>query len=135
MYWLEMGKALSVFCFQVNGIKWHQCVYCSKEFKKPSDLIRHIRIHTHEKPYKCNHCFQSFAVKSTLTSHERTHLGVKQFQCDVCSKHFSTQGSLKVHARLHSGEVISNGYGALASLQILYVAGCGSLSFCYHDSI
>ncbi|KAK2145274.1 hypothetical protein LSH36_690g00008 [Paralvinella palmiformis] len=88
---------------KVNGIKWHQCVYCSKEFKKPSDLIRHIRIHTHEKPYKCNHCFQSFAVKSTLTSHERTHLGVKQFQCDVCSKHFSTQGSLKVHARLHSG--------------------------------
>ena len=42
-------------------------MYCSKEFKKPSDLIRHIRIHTHEKPYKCTQCFRAFAVKSTLT--------------------------------------------------------------------
>lgn len=32
--------------------RWYICSYCSKEFKKPSDLIRHIRIHTKEKPYK-----------------------------------------------------------------------------------
>lgn len=28
------------------------CSYCEKQFKKPSDLIRHIRIHTREKPFK-----------------------------------------------------------------------------------
>ena len=91
--------------FQVNGIRWHQCVYCTKEFKKPSDLIRHIRIHTHEKPYKCTQCFRSFAVKSTLTSHLKTHLGIKQFRCSICDKHFATQGSLKVHSRLHTGMI------------------------------
>lgn len=32
--------------------KWYICNYCSKEFKKPSDLIRHIRVHTKEKPYR-----------------------------------------------------------------------------------
>lgn len=32
--------------------RWYICSYCSKEFKKPSDLIRHIRVHTKEKPYK-----------------------------------------------------------------------------------
>lgn len=32
--------------------RWYICNYCSKEFKKPSDLIRHIRVHTKEKPYK-----------------------------------------------------------------------------------
>ncbi|RUS91968.1 hypothetical protein EGW08_000181 [Elysia chlorotica] len=87
----------------VNGIRWHQCTYCSKEFKKPSDLVRHIRIHTHEKPYKCHQCFSAFAVKSTLTAHVKTHTGVKEFRCEVCSKMFSTQGSLKVHLRLHTG--------------------------------
>lgn len=36
----------------VGDIRWYICSYCAKEFKKPSDLIRHIRIHTQEKPYK-----------------------------------------------------------------------------------
>lgn len=89
----------------VGNVRWHQCMYCSKEFKKPSDLVRHIRIHTQEKPYKCSHCFRAFAVKSTLTAHTRaTHLGVKQFQCATCEHMFSTRGSLKVHMRIHTGD-------------------------------
>jgi len=97
---LMCGRAV----WQVNGVKWHRCVYCEKEFKKPSDVVRHVRIHTHEKPYKCNHCYQSFAVKSTLTAHKKTHSGVKDFKCQVCEKLFTTQGSLKVHLRLHTGQ-------------------------------
>lgn len=89
----------------VGNVRWHQCMYCTKEFKKPSDLVRHIRIHTQEKPYKCSHCFRAFAVKSTLTAHTRaTHLGVKQFQCTTCQHMFSTRGSLKVHRRIHTGD-------------------------------
>ena len=99
----ELKTLFCIFSFQVNGIRWHQCTYCTKEFKKPSDLVRHIRIHTHEKPYKCRQCFRAFAVKSTLTAHIKTHTGVKDFQCEVCNKMFSTQGSLKVHLRLHTG--------------------------------
>uniref|UniRef100_A0A674INW4 Zinc finger protein 236 n=1 Tax=Terrapene triunguis TaxID=2587831 RepID=A0A674INW4_9SAUR len=86
-----------------NGIRWHVCPYCSKEFKKPSDLVRHIRIHTHEKPFKCPQCFRAFAVKSTLTAHTKTHTGIKAFKCQYCMKCFSTSGSLKVHIRLHTG--------------------------------
>lgn len=87
-----------------NGIRWHVCPYCSKEFKKPSDLVRHIRIHTHEKPFKCPQCFRAFAVKSTLTAHIKTHTGIKAFKCQYCMKCFSTSGSLKVHIRLHTGK-------------------------------
>ncbi|XP_060630945.2 zinc finger protein 236 isoform X2 [Anolis sagrei] len=86
-----------------NGIRWHICPYCNKEFKKPSDLVRHIRIHTHEKPFKCPQCFRAFAVKSTLTAHIKTHTGIKAFKCQYCMKCFSTSGSLKVHIRLHTG--------------------------------
>ncbi|XP_062489109.1 zinc finger protein 236 isoform X9 [Pezoporus occidentalis] len=86
-----------------NGVRWHVCPYCSKEFKKPSDLVRHIRIHTHEKPFKCPQCFRAFAVKSTLTAHIKTHTGIKAFKCQFCMKCFSTSGSLKVHIRLHTG--------------------------------
>ncbi|CAI9556478.1 unnamed protein product [Staurois parvus] len=87
-----------------SGVRWHVCTYCAKEFKKPSDLVRHIRIHTHEKPFKCLQCFRAFAVKSTLTAHIKTHTGIKAFKCDFCMKCFSTSGSLKVHIRLHTGK-------------------------------
>uniref|UniRef100_A0A8C9QHL2 Zinc finger protein 236 n=1 Tax=Spermophilus dauricus TaxID=99837 RepID=A0A8C9QHL2_SPEDA len=86
-----------------NGVRWHVCPYCTKEFRKPSDLVRHIRIHTHEKPFKCPQCFRAFAVKSTLTAHIKTHTGIKAFKCQYCMKSFSTSGSLKVHIRLHTG--------------------------------
>lgn len=84
-------------------MRWHVCPYCTKEFRKPSDLVRHIRIHTHEKPFKCPQCFRAFAVKSTLTAHIKTHTGIKAFKCQHCMKSFSTSGSLKVHIRLHTG--------------------------------
>uniref|UniRef100_A0A3Q3H1V4 Zinc finger protein 236 n=1 Tax=Kryptolebias marmoratus TaxID=37003 RepID=A0A3Q3H1V4_KRYMA len=79
------------------------CNYCPKSFKKPSDLVRHIRIHTGEKPYKCDECGKSFTVKSTLDCHVKTHTGQKLFSCHMCNTSFSTKGSLKVHMRLHTG--------------------------------
>lgn len=38
----------------VDDVRIYVCSYCEKQFKKPSDLIRHIRTHTREKPFKVN---------------------------------------------------------------------------------
>lgn len=36
---------------KMGDVRWYMCSYCSKMCKKPSDLIRHIRVHTREKPF------------------------------------------------------------------------------------
>uniref|UniRef100_A0A8C5PBA2 C2H2-type domain-containing protein n=1 Tax=Leptobrachium leishanense TaxID=445787 RepID=A0A8C5PBA2_9ANUR len=87
-----------------NGVRSSICTYCSKEFKNPSYLVTHIRIHTHEKPFKCPQCFRAFAAKGSLTDHLKTHTGIKAFKCDFCMKRFNRLSNLKVHNRIHTGE-------------------------------
>lgn len=83
--------------------KWHLCSYCPKSFRKPSDLIRHIRTHTLERPYKCSQCLKSFAVKSTLTTHMSTHSKDKRWKCRLCPKEFALMSSLRTHEKMHTG--------------------------------
>ncbi|XP_054274230.1 zinc finger protein 236-like [Macrosteles quadrilineatus] len=89
---------------KVGSIKWHQCTFCGKEFKKPSDLVRHTRIHTQEKPFKCKICNRGFTVRSTLVNHLRIHHDGKEHRCDSCDQAFTTPSDLKAHKKAEHGK-------------------------------
>lgn len=52
----------------------HICPYfdiCGQQFSRKHDLVRHVRIHTDDKPYKCARCHKSFTRLDALKRHEQ----------------------------------------------------------------
>ena len=47
------------------------CNICDKKFLKPSQLVRHMRVHTGERPFACLMCRKSFNQKNALQVRHR----------------------------------------------------------------
>ena len=74
---------------------------CTFSAKKQKDIVRHLRIHTGEKPFACQYCNKKFDRQDNLKVHERIHTGEKPYKCTLCSYECADSGSLKKHVKGH----------------------------------
>lgn len=87
-----------------TGERPYNCLQCGKRFHQKTELIHHKRIHTGERPYNCLECEKSFRQKPELIYHKKIHTGERPYKCMECGKSFRRNIELIHHKKIHTGE-------------------------------
>ncbi|XP_077298239.1 uncharacterized protein LOC143919681 [Arctopsyche grandis] len=71
---------------------------------RKTNLTRHMKSHSGEKPFKCDICLKSFMIKFKLSLHMSVHSVVKPHKCEICLKAFFGRSNLTRHMKIHARE-------------------------------
>ena len=78
---------------------------CGKTFTTRSDLKKHVRTHTNERPYECKQrgCGKAFMISHHLKNHYKSHSDLRPFECAEpgCEQGFKSKYALKNHEKKH----------------------------------
>lgn len=80
--------------------KNHLCIYCGKIYSRKYGLKIHLRTHTGYKPLNCKVCQRPFGDPSNLNKHIRLHSdGETPYRCQHCGKVLVRRRDLERHVK------------------------------------
>lgn len=86
----------------------HICIYCGKLYSRKYGLKIHIRTHTGFKPLKCKYCLRPFGDPSNLNKHVRLHSqGNSTYKCNLCDKILVRRRDLERHIQSRHTTVVN----------------------------
>ncbi|XP_015915023.1 zinc finger protein PLAGL2 [Parasteatoda tepidariorum] len=78
---------------------------CTRVFSSRFKLVRHLHIHSGDRPFQCNNCGRRFHRKDHLKNHLQVHNPNKiQHSCNFCQKSYCSLLSYRKHLALHAAE-------------------------------
>ncbi|XP_070209172.1 zinc finger protein 583-like isoform X2 [Littorina saxatilis] len=98
------GGVLATNLYERTPDGMFKCKECGKKATLQTNIRKHLRKHTGEKPYQCSLCPAMFAYPRSLKRHELVHKGVRPFKCPECDKSFFDQTALRTHQRVHTSD-------------------------------
>uniref|UniRef100_S4RCW1 Zinc finger protein X-linked n=1 Tax=Petromyzon marinus TaxID=7757 RepID=S4RCW1_PETMA len=82
----------------------HKCRSCDYETAEPSLLSRHlVAVHSKSFPHRCPECGKAFRHPSELSKHVCIHTGEKPYACALCNYRSTCGSNLKAHVRCRHG--------------------------------
>ena len=92
---------------KVNQEQRFACIWpeCGYDSGRKANLVRHLRTHTGEKPFKCMTCNYVSADEGAMTRHENRHSGLHSTRCEYPGCEWSTTepSNYKRHWLTHGG--------------------------------
>lgn len=80
----------------------YNCDKCRYKTQHNLNFLKHLRVHSGDRPYKCAKCGKAFKQRNALKKHSEIHLD-RPHKCEICLKTFCLELALRIHYENNHG--------------------------------